>query len=178
MCTPSFAQPVPLPTVAPLAAAELEPLRQLVLLSPEDEHTLGQLWDAVGPHSDDLLDVLLGLLAAQPTLRQQLTSTAPLIGSETIVNLRYEFRIWFQILCQRPTLPLWLVIWRTLAGDPPPNATAYAIPLISPLTEAMRLVLAENVPNCTERVRLLRVWNRVLILQATLLHRQLHSVVE
>ncbi|MFO1423315.1 MAG: protoglobin domain-containing protein [Candidatus Competibacteraceae bacterium] len=99
------------------AAEEVELLWRIGLFTSDDERVLRKLWRILKGQTDDYLDMVLGMVAAYPTLaaacQESLGSSVD--GSAVVRPL---FREWLFETCLTPREPSWLKRLYSLCSDP------------------------------------------------------------
>jgi len=123
-------------------AEETDLLWRIGLFAADDERALRKLWRVLKGQTDDYLDMVLGMVAAYPTLaaacQESLGSSVD--GSAAVRPL---FREWLSQTCLTPREPSWLRRLYSLGSDPSPERSMQAISMKLP---GFRYLIALSFP--------------------------------
>lgn len=172
-------------TIAPPGfpdAEEIGLLGRVGLFSRDDARALRKLWRVLEDQTDDYLEMVLGMVAAYPTLAAALTVLRtegpenPMEGSTTI---RHLFRRWLFETCLSPHEPAWLMqLYAELPPDrPAPSLSArlpafrYLIALSFPLVATARTLLVTSGLAPQEIERMQSALLKAILLQVALLSK-------
>ncbi|HHW77231.1 MAG TPA: hypothetical protein GX399_09445 [Xanthomonadaceae bacterium] len=161
---------------------EVELLGRVGLFSPDDARALRKIWRALKGQTDDYLEMVLGMVAAHPTLATALTVPRGDSPDESMggsATTRHLFRRWLFETCLFPLEPPWL---RQLYAELPPGRSVqsflallpgfrYLIALSFPLVTTARSLLVANgfAPQDIERMQSALL--KAILLQVTLLSK-------
>ena len=161
---------------------EIELLGRVGLFAPDDARALRKIWRVLKGQTDDYLDMVLGMVAAYPTLATALTvlrreSLEGSVGGSTTVRLL--FRQWLFETCFSPHEPSWL---KQLYAEIPPDRSVqsllallpsyrHLIALSFPLVATARTLLAASGLAPPEIERMQSALLKAILLQVTLLSK-------
>jgi hypothetical protein len=159
-------------SLLPCSADQVESLKQVLLLSREDERALQRVLDILDGKAEDYLNALLGLMAAHPDLRMLLRRAQGKPEDDREVVYRH-FRQWLTDTCRCVPNPCYFS--EPQAGAEPPGSLPplrYLLALSYPLSMTARLFLAEAARDTGELEHLQQALLKALLLQTAVLSRR------
>lgn len=167
---------------SPVTLAELDELRQSVLLGPADVAALAKAGEILAPQVEDILDVWYGFVGAHPFLLATFAGEdgQPIPGY--LARVRERFGQWIRDTCERPYDADWLAyqneiaLRHTRAGKnvtdgvqaAPYVPLRFVVALIYPITVTIRPFLAKAGHSETEVEEMWQAWFKAVTLQVAL----------